>query len=413
MITQSPYPFDPRVRRQAEKLAREGYEVDILCIPLKDEPEVEEFNNGITAYRLLKNTGQESVTKYIWLSLKFFLLAFIRLNKLNRSRKYILIQVHNMPEVHVFTSILQKIKGVPVVLDIHDLTPELLTSKWSNNLSRFIKPLMIFLEKISCRFSDHVITVTEGCSRILSSRSVPDEKITLIMNTADISIFPFYSEREFRKITEGAEILYHGTVAERFGLHIVIEAMPIVLQKIPGSTLKVYGKYDTGYKTKLMERINQLELTDNIILEEGKSHEELYEIMKDSDMEVVPYLSNEYMNLSLSTKAFECAAAGLPIIATSLETMRMTFNDDSILYAEDSNPRDFAQKIIDLCLNPEQRKRLTINAYYALTGISGDVMKEKYLSLIENISGVKRITIPDNQIEDLQPETNTTRHFEE
>lgn len=400
MISQSPYPFDPRVRRQAEKLAASGFEVDILCLPLENEPEIEKFGDRITAFRVLKrNTGQENIKKYLWVSLSFFILSFIKLQKLNRIRKYKLIQIHNMPEVHVFTAILQKWNKVPVLLDIHDLTPELLTSKWNNALSRIFKPLVVFFERISCRFSNHIITVTEGCREILSGRSAPPGKITLVLNTANTSTFPFFKERTFSGITNGAKLLYHGTVAERFGLHIIIDAMPLIINKIPGTILRVYGKYDADYKARLEEKITEMKLVNNVILDGARTHEELYEIMKDSDIEVVPYISNEYMNLSLSTKIFECAASGLPIVATRLKTLQLTFNDDAVKYANDSDPGDFALKIIELCYSPDERESMVMHAYDAISVISGDVMEERYLHLIEKMTGLQRIKSEETVVE--------------
>jgi glycosyltransferase involved in cell wall biosynthesis len=394
MISQSPYPFDPRVRRQAERLAKAGFEVDIICLPFREDLKVEKFGSVITAHRVMKkNPGQENILKYLILSLRFFLLAFVKLQNLHRKRNYKLIQIHNMPDVHVFIATLQKISNVPVVLDIHDLTPELLTSKWQSNLSRKVKPLIVFFEKLSCRFSDHIITVTEGCKEILSSRSAPPEKISLVLNTANTSLFPFYEERVFNKITRGARLLYHGTVAERFGLHVVIDAIPHILKEIPGTTLLVHGKYDADYKELLKKKITDLNLENTVELGDARSHEELYEIMKQCDIEVVPYISNEYMNLSLSTKAFECAAAGLPIVATHLRTLRLAFDDNAITYAEDQNPEDFARKIVDICLNPEKRKLMTQNAFKAVSSISGDVMEERYLSLIEKTTGLSRIEV--------------------
>jgi glycosyltransferase involved in cell wall biosynthesis len=390
MISQSPYPFDPRVRRQAEKLAGAGFEVDILCLPIDKDPAMEKFGERITAYRILKkNSGQENITKYLWQSFRFFIAAFMKLQTLNRRRKYIMIQVHNMPEVHIFTAVLQKLKGTPLILDIHDLTPELLTSKWDNKLSRLFKPITVLFEKISCSFADHIITVTEGCKEILNRRSAPSEKITLVLNTANTSIFPFDKERVFRKIDRNLKLLYHGTVAKRFGVHTVVEAMPAVIKAIPGTTFRVFGKYDADYKVYLEKRIDDLNLQENVILGDARTHEELYEIIKDSDIEVVPYVSNEYMNLSLSTKAFECAAAGLPVVSTNLKTMKTAFDDTAIMYAED-NFNDFAEKIITLSLNPKLRETMTGNALKALEGISGDVMEERYLKLIETITGICR-----------------------
>jgi glycosyltransferase involved in cell wall biosynthesis len=407
MISQSPYPFDPRVRRQAERLARGGFEVDIICLPVKRDKMVEKFGNGITAYRVMRrNPGQESITKYLYITIKFFLLGFFKLQKLHSKRNYKMIQIHNMPDSHVFMAFIQKLKGVPVILDIHDLTPELLTSKWDTKMSRRFKSFVIFFEKLSCSFSDHVITVTEGCRQILTGRSVHPDKITLVLNTASTALFPFYAEREFQKITKGARLLYHGTVAERFGLHIVIDAMPLILKNIPESILIVHGKYDANYKAVLEEKIRELNLENAVLLGGPRTHEELYNIMKTADLEVVPYISNEYMNLSLSTKAFECAAAGLPIVATRLKTLNMTFDDSAVCYTDD-NPEDLAAKVISICGDPDKRRNMTLNAYEAVQSISGDIMEERYIQLVERITGLNRIEVNDN------PEIFLQRHYDD
>jgi glycosyltransferase involved in cell wall biosynthesis len=351
------------------------------------------------------NPGQESLKKYLYLTIKFWILGFIKLQKLHRKRNYRMIQIHNMPDTHVFMAVIQKLKGIPVLLDIHDLTPELLTSKWDNGMSRRLKSVVIFFERISCRFSDHLITVTEGCRQILSSRSAPEEKISLILNTASTSLFPFYKEREFRNIERGARLLYHGTVAERFGLHLVIDAMPLILESIPESVLIVHGKYDAVYKEGLEQKIREYNIENSVLLEGPRTHEELYEIMKTSDMEVVPYLSNEYMNLSLSTKAFECAAAGLPIVATRLKTLNMSFDDNAVCYTED-NSKDIAEKVINICSDPDKRRNMTLNAYQAVQSISGDVMEERYMKVVENLTGLQRIET------DFNPELYLQRHYD-
>jgi glycosyltransferase involved in cell wall biosynthesis len=262
------------------------------------------------------------------------------------------------------------------------------------------------LKRLSCRFSDHVITVTEGCKEILSSRSAPPEKITLVLNTANTSLFNYYKEREFKVITSGARLLYHGTVAERFGVHVIIDALPKILEKIPQSVLIVHGKYDADYKEYLNTKIKNLNLEESVILGGPQTHEELYEIMKNVDMEVVPYIGNEYMHLTHSTKAFECAAAGLPVVATRLRTLNMAFDDNAVCFAEDRNSEDFANKIIELCLNPEKRRNLSINAHKAVALISGDIMEERYLNLIEEITGLKRIEVKEPE-KILHPDTTS------
>ena len=37
MVVFSSYPFDPRVRREAEALAAKGISVDVICLQYKDQ----------------------------------------------------------------------------------------------------------------------------------------------------------------------------------------------------------------------------------------------------------------------------------------------------------------------------------------------------------------------------------------
>ena len=388
MITQSSFPHDPRVRREAEILEDAGYEVDVLCIPIAGDEKI--YRNGrITAYRIRKNpVSQEKMLNYLLLTLSFFIHAFFKLNILYYKRKYNVIQVHNMPEFHVFAALFQKIIGVPVVLDIHDLTPELFAEKWPKKSKYFLPPIKLF-EKISCKFSNKLITVTDGCKTLLIDRGVPPEKITLVLNTANSKIFQYNINREYYKINSGAKLLYHGTVAKRFGLHIVIEAMPEIIKVIPDTKFYIYGKYDNSYKDYLEEMISLLKLENSVFLNDAVSWEELVEVMNSSDIEIVPYISNTYMNLSLSTKLFESASIGLAVVATDLKSLRDVFDDSSVQYFNDSDPLDLAIKVINFCHNAEERKNKTINAKIAVESISGEVMGKRYLTLMQQVMKVK------------------------
>ena len=136
--------------------------------------------------------------------------------------------------------------------------------------------------------------------------------------------------------------------------------------------------------------------------------------MNSSDLEVIPYIGNEYMHLSLSTKAFECASVGLPIICTDLRTMRSAFDENAVKYAKDRNPIDFAEKIIELCCNPDLRRKMTMNAYRSIIEISGDVMEEKYLRLIEHFTGYSSFSrSPEGIPKLLQPESQNSEHINE
>ena len=129
MISQSGF-NDPRVRREAQTLADAGYEIDILGTSMvKGEDKIIK-SDSITFYGIIIRQRHESMIRYSLHSLHFFIRVFLKLQYLNHLKRYDLIQIHNMPEYHVFTAIFQKFAGIPIILDLHDLTPELFGCKW-------------------------------------------------------------------------------------------------------------------------------------------------------------------------------------------------------------------------------------------------------------------------------------------
>lgn len=384
MIVLSSYPYDPRVRRQTEVLEKEGFEVDIICLRDSEQAKMEKMG-FVTVHRIMKSINKESIFGYVLLSLMFTLISIIKLQALAMKKDFRLIQVHNMPDYLIFTGVVQKMLGKKLVLDIHDLTVELFETKWPERKKSLMMSTVRKVEKLSCSFADHLITVTDACRDRLVERGVPPEKITLVLNTADPGIFQFDCDRTFEKIQSSAKLLYHGTVAERFGLHTAIEALALVRNSIPGSTLNVYGKYDSDYRNMLEEKINTLGLQDCVFLNGTRSLEEIYEIIKTNDIGLVPYMNDPYMNLALSTKTFEYAAAGLPVVASNLYSLSLIFDNSSIKFAQADDAKAFADGIVDLCLNPEKRMEISQNASEVVNAISGTVMGKRYLKLVESL----------------------------
>jgi len=386
MVAMASYPGDPRIRRQAEALEQAGYEVDILCRHSSSgiQPKVEKFGR-VTAYRIMNAPRQESMLKYLLISTIFLFVAFFKIQPLHLKRKYSMFQAHNMPDHLVFIGIIQKILGVPLILDIHDLTVELFEEKWPGKKNLFLKSMVKFIEMVSCKFADRVITVTQTCKERLIIRGLPEEKITLILNTPNDDIFKFLPDRKFEIINKNAKLIYHGSIAERFGLHIAVDAMSIILKEIPGSKLFIYGGYNTSYGKFLKEKIKNLKLEETIILNGIIIRDKIPQLLYNSDFGLVPYLSNDYMNLALPTKAFEYIATGLPVISSMLDDLAKTFSSDSISYVKENDPQLLAEKVIELCSNPDKRRNQAQKAHKEMNKISGRVMTERYVSLIHNL----------------------------
>lgn len=378
------YPLYSRLIQQVRVLEEAGIQVDILCLRGKSQPKIER-RGLVTVYRVTGAKNKDTPVKYLWFTLHFIIAAFLRLQFLSLRKAYDVLVVHTMPEFQVFVGIIHKILGKPLVLDVVDPSLEVFESKWGRNKISFLRPVVKCAQKASCAFADRIISASPGFRKRLIEKGVRPEKITLMINSADTRIFRYQANRKFSKITRGAKLLYHGTVAHRFGLIEAIEAVSLLQNHIPEAELHIYGRYDTSYRAELENRIEAWNLTNSVFLHGLRNLEEIYEIIQSSDIGVVPYRNDDFMNLALPTKLFEYAASGLPVVASRLRSIEEFFDEGSVRYAEPESPADLAEKIAQLCAKPELRESQVERARITYAKVSSDVMGRQYMDLIQKL----------------------------
>ncbi len=81
---------------------------------------------------------------------------------------------------------------------------------------------------------------------------------------------------------------------------------------------------------------------------------------------------------------------GKPVVISRLKAIRHYFSDDALAYFEPNDPADLARQMVRLYRDRELRSRLVARATEEYAGIRWDLMKERYLVLIESLSGTTR-----------------------
>ncbi len=384
MVVLSNYPNDPRVRREAEALVKNGYKVDIICLSSGKELPEENFC-GTRVFRIIEGHTKDNLINYVLLSIRFFFKAVRFVNKLSKENKYSVIQVHNMPDYLVFTTLFQKLRGVQVILDLHDIMKELFKSRWNNGLKKIFLPFIALTEKLSWAYADSLITTSYGFKQCLLKRGVKEDKITLIFNTADPEIFN-KPKTDWTFNRQTPKLLYHGTVAERFGIHIAIEAVNILKESYPQIRFDIYGNYQNGYKEKLQDLVSAYGLTKNVFFHEYISLERISEIIKNSNFGIVPYVSDNFMDLALSTKTFEYVLMKLPVIASDIPSMRTIFNENHVYYFNQNNPEHLALVMKEILSDGIFIEEKVTSAAEAYKHIQWPLMVKEYTGLIERIA---------------------------
>ncbi len=386
MITHSVYIRDTRVRRYAEPLADEGHHVDIICLASEnDQPQTSHPNIKVYALPMTRSR-REGLTHILgWLYAAFMM--FVKCSRLDIQYRYDLIHVHNMPDFLAFCALIPRLRGCPVILNIHDPTPELAQSKLQVPGNHIVVRAEIFLEKISIKFSSHIVTATPTFRSILISRGVPPEKITVVMNAADPRFSRSVTEIVSRKQNDKFTLLYVGTVANRYGLQVAVQALPILQPEIPGLKLRVVPKIrDEG---KALDDCVQLAQTlgvgDLVELSDPVPLELMPEIMQQADIGLYPALSDCHMDLALSLKIPEMASVGLCIVSTRLPVLEELYGDDSIAFVPPGDFRALAGKILELYRSPEFMENLARKAREKSASLTWESQYRIYRELLRSI----------------------------
>src|SRR5262249_42104284 len=131
-----------------------------------------------------------SLARYVFEYAAFFLWASVRTPLQMLRRRYAMIDINSLPDFLVFAPFLAKWMGAKLVLDLHEVTPEFYISKYRVSENSKTVRLMKYLEQISIRFADHVITINEPIEDLLAARGLPRAKSTVVMNAVDEKRFP-------------------------------------------------------------------------------------------------------------------------------------------------------------------------------------------------------------------------------
>jgi len=385
MLAYTFYKTDGRVRRYAETLAEQGYNVDVISLREKGMGKYEEIK-GVRIYKIQERILNENHNlTYLYRLLKFFLLSFFFLSRKTIKKPYDFIHVHSVPDFEVFAALVPKLYGAKIVLDIHDIVPEFYASKFGVTKNSIVFRALALIEKLSIAFSDHVIISNHIWYNTLVSRSVREGKCTVIQNYPDSSIF---YKRDTSRQVQQTVMLYPGGFYWHQGLDVAINAFSMIMDDAPQAYFYIYGEGPEENALRLL--ISELGLQERVLLKELISLDEVALLMANADIGIIPKRNDPFGGEAFSTKILEFMLMGIPTIVSRTKIDDFYFNESIVKFFDPENEEDLAAAMLLLIENKKLRKRLSENAYDFIQENSWDVKKHIYLDLVDSLITPKR-----------------------
>ena len=379
MVVYSFYEKDTRVMQYANALKNRGDEVDIIALRVPGQPE-HEVIEGVHVQRIqTRQVNERGRFSYAYRLLRFCILSGLILSWKHLSNRYKLIHVHNVPDFLVLSAVVPRLLGTPVILDIHDLLPEMYADKFSVSKDSVIFKIMLQVEKLSIAFSSHTIIANHLWYDRLLSRSVRPEKLTTIRNFPDPRIF-HPCPRDDKK--EKFLIVYPGSLNWYQGVDVAIKAFARVANHMPGAEFHIYG--EGAAKPSFLELANSLGLSDRVLFCPSLSAKEIAKVMASADLAIEPKQARSaFANEASSMKILEFMAVDVPLIVSRTRIHSYYYDDSMVKFFTPHDDAELAGYILELYKNANLRKQFVENARKYFATNNWNVKKQDYLGLVD------------------------------
>jgi glycosyltransferase involved in cell wall biosynthesis len=385
VILFSYFPEDPRPAREAQALINNGFEVDILCIRRDPGEPLRENSNGKNVFRMSLKRRRAKKLTYFYQYGCFFFTAFVFLT-LRSFRFYRIVHVHNMPDFLVFSALIPRLLGARIILDLHDPVPEVFRAIYRLEEGSITVRLLKKVEQLSIAFANAVVTPNRAFEKLFIARGCPQRKITIVMNSPDEELFrPRAGLTPVE--TGGFNIMFHGSLLERNGLFLALDAVKELRQRIPGLKLHIYGE-PTLHIQDVMRKVADLGLGSQVEYHGYRHVYELPPIISGIDIGIIPNLANPFNDLNFPTRIFEYLSLGKLAIVPRTKGILDYFGEAELLFFKPGEPDDLARRIEWSYTHPAQAREILQRARYVYLEHRWANQQRVFQTLVQDIAGL-------------------------
>ena len=386
MLVHSYYDEDPRVRREAESLAASGRPVDVYALRRRDDAALDEVA-GVTVHRLDVQRHQGAgLGTYIREYLAFLARSGWSLARAQRRRHYALVQVHTLPDFLVAAALPLRLTGVPVVLDLHEAMPEFFRSRFPRAANPVVHRLLLAQERVSILLASAVVTVNDAMAERLIGLGVRPDKVTVVPNHPSLARFDASRNDARGFAADGTvRLVYTGALTPTYELDVALDAIARIRADRPdlALSLDVYGRGDA--EEPLVDMAKALGIADRVTFHGRIPIEDVPAAVARADIGLAPTRRDPFTDVSLSTKVFEYAAMGKPVVASRLPMVERTFPVGTVAAYEPGDPASLAAAILQLIDDPVARTAAVDRTAAIVRSSSWEVESTAYIGLVERL----------------------------
>jgi glycosyltransferase involved in cell wall biosynthesis len=387
MITHSYYEEDPRVTREVRALVDRGRPVDVFALRRPgDRPDTD--TDGVRVHRIdVRRHQGAGLGTYLAEYLAFLLRAGLAVARAHRRRRYVVVQVHTLPDFLVLAAAPVRVTGVPVVLDLHEAMPEFFRSRFPRAGLPLFHGALLLQERFAIAFAQRVITVNDALADRLRGMGIREGKIAVVPNSPLIGLFDPGAHQSRAFMADGVlRLIYAGALTPLYEIGVVIDAIAELGRRRPTLPIHfdVYGRGDSA--PALATRAAAGGVSGQVTLHGRIPIEDVAAAIAAADVGIAPTRRDGYTDLSLSTKIFEYGAMRKPVVASRLPLVERTFGSDSVTAYEPGDVDSLVGAISSVIDDPAGREVRVDRTLSIVRQGSWEQVAGAYVDLIEALA---------------------------
>jgi glycosyltransferase involved in cell wall biosynthesis len=354
-----PVPFDRRAWLQASTLAKNGYEVSVICPKARGFNLSRERREDVEIYRYWSPIEAQAklafIAEFIWCFAATFLLS-LRIGLFGRG--FDILHVCNPPETYWPMAWFWRLFGKTFIWDHRDLSPELAEAKWGRSDGVIMKGLLLF-ERLTFRAANVVIATNESYKKIAIERGgkAPDD-VYIVRSAPALSRFRTHDPDPAWKRGMRHLVLYLGEICEQDGVEHLVRAVKALRDRLGRDDFHCVLVGGGPHQPAVVaaaeaEGVADLCTFTGTISDDDK----LCRVLSSADVAIEPVPRNGWSDRSTANKIVEYMFFSLPIVSSDLTEARVSAGE-SALYVTPGDEIAMAEGIAALFDDPDRRRAM-------------------------------------------------------
>ena len=281
--------------------------------------------------------------------------------------------------------LVSRLKRIPWILEIRDLWPESIVAVGAIT-NRPIIRLLEGLELFAYRKADHLVVVTDSFKAHMLTRGIPAEKVTVIKNGVDFSLYKKTlqgsSELSCKLGLEGKFVAsYVGTHGMAHHLETVLDAAR-ELTEWKNIVFLLIG--DGAERSRLVTIRDEMKLS-NVIMLDQQPKEMMPELWSLSSVSLVLLKRSDLFKTVIPSKIFESMAMEKPVIlGVEGESAELVMSAGGGICIEPESARDLASQVLKLSRDPAICQELGVSGRrYVLEHFDREVLARRFADVMQ------------------------------